>query len=73
MIRSLLDAVLGVRVDGRLPQRVRQSIEEQQVQAEILIGWMQLALVVFFIVLYTMAPKTSEGTPFLPVPYVLAV
>ena len=71
-MRNLLDAVFGVRVDGHLPQRVRQSIEEQQVQAEILISWVQLALVVFFIVLYTFAPKTSEGTPFTPVPYVLA-
>ena len=71
-MRNLLDFVFGVRVDGHLPQRVRQSIEEQQVQAEILIGWVQLALVVFFIVLYTVTPKTSEGTPFTPVPFVLA-
>ena len=72
MIRSLSDAVFGARVPGHLPQRVRQSIREQQVQAEILIGWVQLALVVFFIVLYTVTPKTSDGTPFMPVPYVLA-
>jgi adenylate cyclase len=64
--------VLGMRVIGHLPQRVRQSIEKQQVQAEILIGWTQLALVVFFTLLYAVAPKTSEGTPFTPVPYVLA-
>jgi adenylate cyclase len=71
-MRNLLDIVFGVRTDGHLPQRVRQSIEEQQVQAEVLIGWVQLALVVFFIVLYTVTPKTSEGTPFTPVPFVLA-
>ena len=71
-MRNLLDAVFGVRVNEHLPQRVRNSIEEQQVQAEILIGWMQLALVAFFTVLYTVAPKTSEGTPFTAVPYVLA-
>jgi hypothetical protein len=67
-----LDTVLGVRAKGHLPQRVRQSIEKQQVQVEILIGWVQMALVVFFIVLYIVAPKTSEGTPFTPVSYVLA-
>jgi adenylate cyclase len=71
-MRKLLDTVFGVRVDGHLPQRVRRSIAEQQVQAEVLIGWFQLALVVFFIVLYTLAPKTSEGTPFTPVPFALA-
>jgi adenylate cyclase len=71
-MRSLWDAILGPRVRGHLPQRVRRSIEEQQVQAEILIGWVQLALVVFFIVLYTVTSKTSDGTPFIPVPYVLA-
>ena len=35
---KLLDAVFGVRIDGPLPQRVRDSIEQQQVQSEILIG-----------------------------------
>ncbi len=69
---KLLDAVFGVRIDGPLPQRVRDSIEQQQVQSEILIGWVQLILVLFFIVLYTVTPKTSEGTPFAPVPFVLA-
>ena len=71
-MRNLSDIVFGVRIDGHLPERVRHSIEEQQVQAEILIGWVQLALVGFFIVLYTVTPKTSEGTPFAPVPYILA-
>ncbi len=41
-------------------------------QSEILIGWVQFLLVGFFIALYAIAPKTSAGTPFTPVPYVLA-
>lgn len=69
---KLLDFVFGVRAEGHVPQRVRQSIDQQQVQSEILIGWVQLALVLFFIVLYTVTPKTSDGTPFSPVPFVLA-
>lgn len=71
-MRGLQDALLGQRVRAHLPQRVRDSIEQQQVQSEILIGWVQLTLVLFFIVLYTVTPKTSEGTPFAPVPFVLA-
>lgn len=73
MGKRILDFLFGERVDGHLPSRVRRSIDDQQVQAEILIGWVQLALVVFFLVLYTIAPKTSAGTPFTPVPYVLAI
>ena len=33
--------------------------------------WAQLSLVTFFLVLYTVAPKTSAGTDFMPVPWVL--
>lgn len=65
--------VFGPSGHAEMPERVRRSIEAQQVQAEKLIGWTQLALVVFFDLLYTVAPKTSEGTPFTPVPYVLAL
>lgn len=58
--------------DRQLPARVARGIAQQQVQSEILIGWVQLLLVGFFIALYAIAPKTSAGTPFTPVPYVLA-
>ena len=37
----------------------------------MLIGWVQLWLVGFFIILYTVSPKTSAGTGFLPVPWAL--
>ncbi|HWV90182.1 MAG TPA: adenylate/guanylate cyclase domain-containing protein, partial [Burkholderiales bacterium] len=46
-------------------------IVEQQVKSEILIGWVGFALVLFFLVLYTVSPKTSAGTRFVPVPWVL--
>ena len=72
MWRRLLDLVLGEGPRGSPPERVRWLIVEQQVRSEILIGWVQFALVLFFLLLYTVSAKTSEGTRFLPVPWVLA-
>jgi adenylate cyclase len=72
MRTSLSVLVFGEPARQVMPERVRRSIAEQEAQAEVLTGWAQLTLVVFFIVLYWLAPTTSEGTPFRPVPYVLA-
>jgi len=72
MWRRFLSFVLGEGPKGSPPKRVRWLIVEQQVRSEILIGWVQLALVLFFLILYTVSAKTSEGTRFLPVPWVLA-
>ncbi|MCW5699210.1 MAG: adenylate/guanylate cyclase domain-containing protein, partial [Rhodospirillales bacterium] len=73
MLNRITMFIFGQPAHQQLPERVRRSIVEQQVQAEKLIGWAQLALVVFFVLLYTIAPKTSDGTKFMPVPYVLAM
>ena len=72
MWRRFVEFLLGSGPQGTPPERVRRLIAEQQVRSEILIGWVQFALVVFFLVLYTVSAKTSEGTRFLPVPWVLA-
>ena len=64
--------VLGEGPKGTPPERERWLIVEQQVRSEILIGWVGFALVLFFLVLYTVSPKTSAGTRFVPVPWVLA-
>jgi adenylate cyclase len=64
--------LLGEGPKGSPPERVRWLIVEQQVRSEILIGWVGFALVLFFLVLYTASPKTSAGTRFVPVPWVLA-
>jgi adenylate cyclase len=72
MWRHFIEFVLGEGPKGSPPKRVRWLIVEQQVRSEILIGWVQFALVLFFLVLYTASPKTSAGTHFLPVPWVLA-
>ena len=71
MAGKILDFVFGEKPKSHLPERVRQAIVDLQVNSEILIGWVQLCLVVFFLVLYSFAPKTSMGTDFLPVPWVL--
>jgi len=72
MWRRAVDLILGEGPKGSPPERVRWLIVEQQVRSEILIGWVQFALILFFLVLYTVSPKTSAGTAFLPVPWVLA-
>lgn len=66
-----LQAALGEPPRAAPPERVRSLIATQQLQSEVLIGWVQFALIVFWILLYTIAPKTSAGTRFLPVPWVL--
>ena len=71
MWKRIVAFVLGEGPKGTPPERVRWLIVEQQVRSEILIGWVGFALVLFFLVLYTVSPKTSAGTRFLPVPWVL--
>ncbi|MPY71885.1 MAG: adenylate/guanylate cyclase domain-containing protein, partial [Alphaproteobacteria bacterium] len=58
----------------RLPDRVRRTILAQQSASEVLIGWVQLAVVGLFGALYLIAPKTfSADAAFAPVPWVLGV
>ena len=58
---------------GRLPERVRRQVTRQQDATERLIGWVQLAVVLVFGVLYWLSPKTFEAhDTFQPVPYALA-
>jgi adenylate cyclase len=71
MWNRIVSFALGEGPKGTPPERVRWLIHEQQVRSEILIGWVGFALVLFFLVLYTASPKTSAGTRFLPVPWVL--
>jgi adenylate cyclase len=67
----VLEAAFGEPPRATPPERVRGLIAAQQLQSEILIGWVQFALIVFWVLLYLAAPKTSAGTRFLPVPWVL--
>lgn len=56
----------------QLPARVQNAIRDQQDASEMLIGWVQLAVVTLFGALYLVSPKTlPEGAEFAPVPWVL--
>lgn len=56
-----------------LPLRIATRIDAQESASEILVGWIQLAIVVGFGAVYMIAPKTfSADAPFRPVPWVLS-
>jgi hypothetical protein len=57
----------------RLPERVRRAIARQEEDSEKLIGWVQLAIVLVFVILYTVSPKTFDqsAVSFEPVPLAL--
>jgi len=56
-----------------LPARIEVRVRAQEEASEILVGWVQLAVVLGFSAVYLVAPKTfSESAPFRPVPWVLA-
>ncbi len=42
-----------------LPERLQQAIRQEQDRSEILIGWIQLAVIGTFAMLYFLAPKTA--------------
>jgi adenylate cyclase len=58
----------GPPVTG-LPDRVRSEIRAREASSERLIGWVQLALVLFFTSLYAIAPRAegSSGFNFVPI------
>ena len=57
---------------GALPSTIRATIKRQQDGSERLIGWIQLAIITSFAVLYAAAPKTAPtGAEFEPVPVFL--
>lgn len=55
-----------------LPEKIQASIDKQQNSSERLIGWIQLAILSAFAILYTAAPNTlPTGATFEPVPFFL--
>ena len=56
-----------------LPSRITERIEAQEDASEVLLGWIQLAVVAGFGAVYLIAPKTfSADAPFRPVPWALS-
>jgi adenylate cyclase len=57
-----------------LPERITRDIEREQEAGEVIVGWTQAAVIVFFGALYTISPKAfPAGTRFHPVPWTLAI
>lgn len=46
---------------GGTPSRVRDLVRAQETQSERLIGWIQLAVVLSFTLLYAIAPRPADG------------
>ncbi len=55
-----------------LPVRIRDEIDRREASAERLIGWVQLGLVIFFALLYSIAPRAEGGSGENFVPLTLA-
>lgn len=72
MIRELKELIFGIAGEDALPARVQDHIRRAQDESEILIGWVQLAGVLFFALVYSIAPKTFDADiMFAPVPWAL--
>ena len=55
-----------------VPLRVQSEINRREADAERLIGWVQLAIVLFFAALYAIAPRAEGGLGNSFVPMALA-
>lgn len=71
-LERLSEWVFGPPAPARPPARIEAQIREIQEESEILIGWVQLAGVLFFAIVYAIAPKTFDPSAmFAPVPWTL--
>ena len=73
MWRNIHRFIFGEPPRLAVPERVRLSIDRQQQDGEILIGWAQLFMVTFFGTLYAISPKTAAVTGFTPVVWALVL
>lgn len=66
-VRRLVDRWASAGTPGdSVPSRIRAAIEQQQDDSERLTAWIQLGIVLFFAVLYSVAPKTYTGNLMYP-------
>lgn len=73
MIEWITGLVRTSRTEN-LPPRIREAIIRQQDQSEILIGWVQLAVVLTFATLYLVAPAPDNPeVRFDPIPTILGI
>jgi adenylate cyclase len=64
--------VIGPPLPPRMPERVQRAIADEQDASEVLVSLIQLASIVTFGALYTLAPKAfPPDVPFEPVPWTI--
>ena len=63
ILQSYWQRLSGESAQRTLPARVQDAIREQQESSEILIGWIQLAVVLTFAVLFFVSPKPYSTAP----------
>jgi hypothetical protein len=72
--KRLSEAVLGPALLRRPSDRVVRTIRRQEENSEILVGWMQIAAIIFFAIFYSLAPKAfAPNIQVAPVPVALGV
>jgi adenylate cyclase len=72
-ISSVTNRLLRPPPREEFTARIAARVDAQEEASEIVVGWIQLAVVVGFSAVYLLAPKTfSADAPFRPVPWVLA-
>ena len=72
LLRDIYQDVTAASAVLRLPERVMAAITRREDASEVLVRIIQLAIVVLFAALYTLAPKPGHWTDFTLVPYALA-
>ena len=65
------DIMDGVQPATNMPVRISDDIQRREMLAERLIGWVQLGALVFFSLLYAIAPRALGASGFNFVPYAL--
>jgi adenylate cyclase len=74
LLRRFSEIVLGPALLRRPSERIMRAIRREEDNSEILVGWVQIAAIVFFAGFYAGSPKGfSPDVPFEPVPATLGV
>ncbi|MCH7932022.1 MAG: adenylate/guanylate cyclase domain-containing protein, partial [Proteobacteria bacterium] len=72
MLNMLRRRPAGGAADSHVPERVQARIRQAEEESEVLVGWVQLTAVIFFAIVYAVAPKTFDpDAMFAPVPWAL--
>ena len=72
MLNMLKRRPAGGAAQPHVPDRVQARIRQAEEESEVLVGWVQLTAVIFFAIVYAIAPKTFDpDVMFAPVPWAL--